>query len=58
MVARVDLSIPDLDQILTAPSSPPVTMPAPSQLHLRDQDFDDYGFMYLIGIWAFRKIYP
>ena len=34
LVARVDLSIPDLDQIFTAPSSPPVTMPAPSQLHL------------------------
>ena len=32
VVARVDLNMPDLDQILTAPSSPPVTMPAPSQL--------------------------
>ena len=36
LVARVDLSIPDLDQILTAPSSPPVTIPAPSQLHLSE----------------------
>ena len=26
--------MPDLDQILTAPSSPPVTIPAPSWLHL------------------------
>ena len=33
--ARVDLSIPDRDQILTAPSSPPVKIPAPSWLHLK-----------------------
>ena len=31
------LSMTDFDHILTAPSSPPVTMPAPSGLHLAER---------------------